>query len=63
MNDVVKFMPEMLIGDELDKKLQILPDYDAGIRNASATERLVALQDLYSVFIPNKMSTGNRKRR
>ena len=42
MNDVVKFMPEMLIGDELDKKLQILPDYDAGIRNASATERLVA---------------------
>ena len=56
MNDVVKFMPEMLIGDELDKKLQILPDYDAGIRNASATERLVALQDLYSVFIPNKMS-------
>ena len=56
MNDVVKFMPEMLIGDELDKKLQILPDYDAGIRNASATERLVALQDLYSVFIPNQMS-------
>ena len=56
MNDYVKYMPEMLTGESLDKKLQILPDYDAGIRNASATERLVALQDLYSVFIPNQMS-------
>ncbi len=56
MNDYVKYMPEILMGDELDKKLQIIPDYDAGIRNASATERLVALQDLYSVFIPNQMS-------
>lgn len=56
MNDVVKLMPEMIMGEALDEKLKILPEYDAGIRNASATERLVALQDLYSVFIPNQMS-------
>lgn len=56
MNDVVKLMPEMIMGEALDEKLRILPEYDADIRNASVTERLVALQSLYSVFIPNQMS-------
>lgn len=56
MNDVVKLMPEMIMGEALDEKLKILPEYDTDIRNAPVTERLVALQDLYSVFIPNQMS-------
>lgn len=56
MNDVVKLIPKMLMGEELDEKLKVFPDYDADTRNASVTERLVALQALYSVFIPNQMS-------
>lgn len=54
--DLMKYIPKMLIGEELENKLLVLPAYDEYIRNKSATERLIALQDLYKTFIPNKMS-------
>lgn len=56
MNDILKIMPEMIIGNELDDKLCILPEYDESIRQKSVPERLIALQDIYRVFIPNQMS-------
>ena len=55
--DLMKYIPKMLIGKELDDKLLVLPSYDECIRNKSATERLIALQEIYNIFIPNKMST------
>lgn len=57
MIDVMKLIPEMLAGEELMKALTVLPQYDKGIRNRSETERLIALNDLYNVYIPNAMST------
>lgn len=56
MNDVLKTMPEMIMGQALDNKLCILPEYDETIRQKSIPERLIALQDIYQIFIPNKMS-------
>jgi len=56
MNDVLKTMPEMIMGQALDDKLCILPEYDETIRQKSIPERLIALQDIYQIFIPNKMS-------
>ena len=56
MNDVLKTMPEMYMGKTLDDKLCILPEYDETIRQKSIPERLIALQDIYQIFIPNKMS-------
>lgn len=56
MNEFIKLMPEMLMGLELDEQLRILPDYDESIRNAGMTERLIALQDIYRIFVPNPMS-------
>ena len=56
MNDILKIMPEMITGSELDNRLCILPVYDENIRYKSVPERLIALQDIYRVFIPNKMS-------
>jgi len=55
--DLIKYIPKMLMSEDLDNKLLVLPPYDESIRNKSVTERLVALQDLYNIFIPNKMST------
>lgn len=49
-------MPEMITGQSLEEKLRILPEYDESIRQRGISERLVALQDLYRIFIPNKMS-------
>ena len=56
MNDVLKTMPEMIMGQTLDDKLCILPEYDETIRQKNIPERLIALQDIYQIFIPNKMS-------
>lgn len=57
MIDVSKMRPKMLAGEELMKALTVLPQYDKGIRNRSETERLIALNDLYNIYIPNAMST------
>ena len=55
-NEIKKQIPGMLMGEELDTALQILPTYDKRIREKSVTERLIALQDVYQLFIPNQMS-------
>lgn len=57
MIDISKLMPKMLTGEELMKALTILPEYDKEVGSKSETERLIALNDLYSVYIPNTMST------
>ncbi len=56
MDNIAKSLPEMLTGKELDEALKILPEYDNGIKEKSAPERLVALQDIYNIFIPSRMS-------
>ena len=40
----------------LTKSLTTLPEYNKKIRDASQTERLLALSDLYEVYIPSEMS-------
>ena len=57
MDEILKnHMPRMLTGDELDAALRIEPKYDESIMRATEAERLIALQDLYSVYIPTDMS-------
>lgn len=56
MNDLLKILPEMLTGSALDDKLRTLPEYDENIIQKSIPERLIALQNLYQIFLPNRMS-------
>ena len=56
MDDILQYMPQMLSGRELDEKLAVFPAYDKNIRGKSSTERLIALQDIYQIFVPNTMS-------
>jgi len=56
MNDILNIMPKMIMGTELSNRLSILPKYEADIRNRSVPERLVALQDMYQIYVPNAMS-------
>lgn len=56
MNDLCKCLPPMLFGKELDEALTVLPPYDPDIINADAATRLVALSDIYRVFLSNTMS-------
>ena len=56
MTDIISIMQKMLTGEELDKALEILPEYDDSVREKDVPERLVALQDIYRIFIPSAMS-------
>lgn len=58
MNKVIKELPDMLSGKELQKAMSIIPKYDKQIQeNGNMAERLLKLSDLYSVYIPSQMST------
>lgn len=56
MDKMINYMPQMLTGDALDEALRIAPDYNPKVRKASEAERLIGLQDIYSVYIPTEMS-------
>lgn len=56
MNNLITQMPPMLYGKELDEALTVLPPYDPNIIHADAATRLVALSDIYQVFLSNAMS-------
>lgn len=55
--NVLEYVPEMLTGEKLNKKISCLPDYDESIRDKSDAERLIALNDIYKVYVPNIMSS------
>lgn len=52
----MNMIPPMLFGEELDRALEILPEYDESIMEKSAAERLVSLSDLYNIYIPTQLS-------
>ena len=56
MDNVLKYLPKMLTGKELENTLKILPEYDTSIKEKSVPERLIALQDIYRLFVPSQMS-------
>lgn len=50
-------LPPMLTGKELESALTVLPEYDASIQNQPSSIRLMALSDLYDLYLPSCMST------
>ena len=56
MNDFMKRLPPMLSGKQLEEAMTVLPVFDPTIRFENAADRLIALTNLYRVFIPNNMS-------
>lgn len=57
MNDLLNMvMPPMLSGQELIYALSVFPEYDETIRNENQAVRLMALSDLYRLYIPSQMS-------
>lgn len=56
MIDFTKLLPSMESGQELITALSIIPKYDESICEQDQTARLVALSDLYQIYIPSQMS-------
>lgn len=57
VNKIIKELPEMLSGKEVQDAMSIIPEYDKSIqKNGTTAERLLKLTDLYNVYIPSQMS-------
>ncbi len=57
MNEIIKALPEMKMGEDITNELSVLPIYDKNIIYENQTIRLMALSDLYNIYIPSDMST------
>ena len=56
MMDFTSKLPEMKSGNELISALSIIPEYDKTIYQQNQAVRLMALSDLYQIYIPSQMS-------
>lgn len=56
LNRIVDYLPKMRTGKDLVSALQVLPSYDVNICNEDSVTRLMALSDLYKIYIPSFMS-------
>lgn len=54
--NIMEKLPPMLSGEELKSKLEIRPFYDEAVRFKAKSERLMALNDIYSIYLPSVMS-------
>lgn len=54
--DYLSAMPEMKSGEALNSALSVIPAYKDRIRNENTPTRLMALSDLYKLYIPSQMS-------
>lgn len=56
MNEIIRLIPEMKTGEKLMECMREYPNYSAVIREKSSAERLIALADIYDIYIPSQMS-------
>ena len=56
LSDVIHILPQMKSGTELLSALKVLPEYDGSICDLDVPVRLMALSDLYRIYVPNQMS-------
>jgi len=56
LTDIIRILPSMKSGSELRSALEVLPEYDSLICDADAPVRLMALSDLYRIYVPSQMS-------
>ena len=56
LTDIIRILPPMKSGDKLLSALKVLPEYADAICDADTPVRLMALSDLYRVYVPSQMS-------
>ncbi len=56
LSDIINVLPRMKSGNDLITALEVLPEYNSEIRNTDTSVRLMALSDLYRVYVPSQMS-------
>ena len=57
MNSIINQLAEMKMGKDLITEMSVLPIYNDNIRSENQAVRLIALSDLYDIYLPSEMST------
>lgn len=56
LSNIIHILPSMKSGDDLFSALEVLPEYEESIRGADVPVRLMALSNLYRIYVPSQMS-------
>ncbi len=56
LSNIIHILPPMRAGEDLFSALEVLPKYDESICTAEVPVRLMALSDLYRIYVPSQMS-------
>lgn len=56
LSNIIHILPSMKSGNDLFSALEVLPKYDESICTAEVPVRLMALSDLYRIYVPSQMS-------
>lgn len=56
MENMMMKMPKMIMGQELEKAMLVLPSYDKNICKADQGTRLIALNNMADIYLPSSMS-------
>lgn len=56
VTEIISRIPSMKTGKELISSLAVLPEYDVNITAANDAIRLMALSDIYRIYVPSQMS-------
>lgn len=56
MDNLMEKFPKMLSGDELKAELRVFPTYKEELRDSDKAKRLLALSNIYKIYIPSEMS-------
>lgn len=57
MNEIIRQLPKLKTGEELKQALTVLPEYGEHICKEDETIRLMALSDIYKIYLPSSMTT------
>ena len=57
MNSIINQLAEMKMGKDLISEMSVLPTYNDNIRSKNQAVRLIALSDLYDIYLPSEMAT------
>lgn len=57
MNEIIRQLPKLKTGEELKQALTVLPEYGEHICKEDESIRLMALSDIYKIYLPSSMTT------
>lgn len=55
--NILEKISPMLVGEELQNAMEVIPDYSPYIKEKSQAERLMALNNIYSLYYPSTMGS------